>query len=57
MALNWDKLSKLQRDHTKPKFAQQEIARQLKRRPNDPYLLVINRKITFLFHARLTYLI
>ncbi|KAF2280833.1 uncharacterized protein EI97DRAFT_9361 [Westerdykella ornata] len=39
MALNFEKLSKLQRDHSKPKFAQQEIARQLKKRPNDPYLL------------------
>jgi hypothetical protein len=40
MALNWDKLSKFQRDHTKPKYAQQELARQLKKKPNDVYLLV-----------------
>lgn len=40
MALNWDKLSKLRRDYAKPKFAFGEVTRQLKKKPNDPYLLV-----------------
>ncbi|KAF2740443.1 hypothetical protein EJ04DRAFT_572274 [Polyplosphaeria fusca] len=39
MALNWDKLSKLRTDITKPNFANKEIARQIKKRPKDPYLL------------------
>jgi N-terminal acetyltransferase B complex non-catalytic subunit len=40
MALNWDKLSKLRRDYAKPKFAFGEVTRQVKKKPNDPYLLV-----------------
>jgi N-terminal acetyltransferase B complex non-catalytic subunit len=41
MALNWEKLQKLQRDYPKPKFAEKEITRQLKKKPKDPYLLVM----------------
>jgi N-terminal acetyltransferase B complex non-catalytic subunit len=55
MALNWEKLTKLQRDYPKPKFAVAEVARQLKKKPNDPYLLVmfyhrlIDGSLTMLF--------
>jgi hypothetical protein len=40
MALNFEKLDKLMRQFRQPKFALQEISRQLKKRPNDPYILV-----------------
>lgn len=41
MALNWDKLDKLRSDFAnKPKFALVEAKRQLKKKPNDPYLQV-----------------
>ncbi|KAF2657307.1 hypothetical protein K491DRAFT_714526 [Lophiostoma macrostomum CBS 122681] len=39
MAMNWERLQKSQRDYPKPKFAEKEITRQLKKRPTDPYLL------------------
>jgi hypothetical protein len=40
MAFNWDRLCKAQRDYTKPKFALDAIAKHLKKRPKDPYVLV-----------------
>ncbi|KAF1998096.1 hypothetical protein P154DRAFT_524402 [Amniculicola lignicola CBS 123094] len=40
MALDWDRLIKLQRDYPKPKFAEKEVQRQLKKKPLDPYLRI-----------------
>ncbi|KAF2109051.1 N-acetyltransferase B complex non catalytic subunit-domain-containing protein [Lophiotrema nucula] len=38
MALNWEKYEKLKGDYRIPKFALAENTRQLKKRPNDPWL-------------------
>lgn len=43
MALNWEKLSKLQRDYPKPKFALDAVNKLLKKRNDDPYLSVSTR--------------
>lgn len=40
MAINWDKLSKSQRDYPKPKFALPYIDKLLKKNPGNPYLTV-----------------
>ncbi|KAF2645691.1 hypothetical protein P280DRAFT_545626 [Massarina eburnea CBS 473.64] len=46
MAYNWDKLVKAQRDYSsKPKFALEHIARHLKKRPTDPYVLAWKAKV------------
>ncbi|OSS55187.1 hypothetical protein B5807_01505 [Epicoccum nigrum] len=38
MAINWDKLSRAQRDYPKPKFALPYIDKLLKKNPGNPYL-------------------
>jgi hypothetical protein len=42
MAINWDKLSRAQRDYPKPKFALPYIDKLLKKNPGNPYLSVSN---------------
>ncbi|KAF2832109.1 hypothetical protein CC86DRAFT_312914 [Ophiobolus disseminans] len=39
MAYNWDKLTKAQREYSKPKFATSVVDKALKKQPNNPYLL------------------
>lgn len=44
MAINWDKLSRAQRDYPKPKFALPYIDKLLKKNPGNPYLTVRDSK-------------
>ena len=40
MATDWDKLQKLRRDFPKAKFALDQVSRQRRKQPTNPYLLV-----------------
>ncbi|KAF2710504.1 hypothetical protein K504DRAFT_490616 [Pleomassaria siparia CBS 279.74] len=40
MATDWDKLTKLRREHPKAKFALSEVGRQRKKQPMNPFLMV-----------------